>query len=212
MEEVKEINGLHYLLYKPEDCKNGKKYPVLMYLHGAGERGCGDFDRLRIHGPLHEVDNGRRLPFIIVCPQCEPNKTWFDYGERLSALAQACADLPYADKARVYVTGNSMGGFGTWSLAMARPDLFAAIVPVCGGGMPWNAAVLENVPIWAFHAIGDTLVEVYETQKMVEAVRKYTKTEVLETIYPYDSHDAWTDTYANPKVYEWLLSKQKQII
>lgn len=209
MESLKEINGLRYLFYTPEDFDNRKKYPVLLYLHGAGERGYGDAALLKTHGPMREVDNGRALPFVIVYPQCEPNKTWFDYGERLSALAQACADLPYADKARVYLTGNSMGGFGTWALAMARPDLFAAIVPVCGGGMPWNTYMLENIPIWAFHCVGDPVVGVYETQKMVEAVRRITKTEVLETIYPSDSHDAWTETYADPKVYEWLLRKKK---
>lgn len=211
MEEVREINGLKYLFYKPDDFDENKQYPVLIYLHGAGERGYGDCKLLKANGPMREVDLGKKLPFIIVYPQCEPNKTWFDYGERLSALAETCCNLSYADKNRIYLTGNSMGGFGTWSLAMARPDLFAAIVPVCGGGMPWNTYMLENMPIWAFHCSGDPIVGVHETQKMLEGVRRYTKAEVLETIYPYDYHDAWTETYSNPKVYEWLLTKTKGV-
>lgn len=209
MEEYKELQGLKYLLYKPKEFNETIKYPMLMYLHGAGERGYGDYQLLKANGPMREIDNGRTLPFIIVYPQCEPNKTWFDYGERLSSLAEMCANLPYADKKRIYLTGNSMGGFGTWSLAMSRPDLFAAIVPVCGGGMPWNTYMLENMPVWAFHSIGDPVVGAYETQKMLDALRKYSKSEIKQTVYPYDYHDAWTETYANPKVYEWLLSKQK---
>ena len=102
-----------------------------------------------------------------------------------------------------------MGGYGTWALAMAHPEFFAAIVPICGGGFAWNAGMLANVPVWAFHCVGDDAVKCQETINMVEMVKCYSKTEVKITIYPEMSHDAWTKTYQNKEVYEWLLSKRK---
>ena len=209
MEVVKEWKGLPYLEYRPDNFDETKKYPVLIYLHGAGERGLGDFELLKKHGPIQEAVKGMDLPFVMISPQCAPNCTWFNYGERLIELSESLQKVPYLDENRIYLTGNSMGGFGTWFLACARPDIFAAIVPICGGGMPWNADVLVGVPVWAFHCAGDEAVEVYETQKMIKVLRGCSKSEVKETIYPYDDHNAWTETYQNLAVYEWLLSKSK---
>lgn len=209
MELKKEWNGLWYLEYRPKGFDAEKKYPVIMYLHGAGERGVKEFELLKFHGPIKEVENGMNLPFVIISPQCEPDRTWFDYGERLISLAESFLSEKYMDERRIYLTGNSMGGFGTWLLACARPDIFAAIVPICGGGMPWNAYMLEKTPVWAFHCEGDISVNVYETIKMIDALKTVSKSEVRQTIYPYQHHDAWTETYRNPEVYEWLLSKSK---
>jgi predicted peptidase len=209
MEIQKEWKGLSYLEYRPNDFDETKKYPVLIYLHGAGERGIKDFELLKYHGPIMEAENGLDLPFVIISPQCAPECTWFNYGERLIELSEHCQKTSYMDEKRIYLTGNSMGGFGSWFLACARPDIFAAVVPICGGGMPWNAYMLENVPVWAFHCEGDPSVEVYETEKMIAALRSCSKSEVKETIYPYQHHNAWTETYHNPVVYEWLLNKSK---
>ena len=108
------------------------------------------------------------------------------------------------------LTGNSMGGYGTWSLAMAHPELFAAIVPICGGGFSWNAAMLKNTPVWAFHCVNDGVVPCWATLDMVEHVKQYAESEVKLTIYPENSHDAWTSTYQNQEVYDWLLKLKKE--
>jgi len=107
---------------------------------------------------------------------------------------------------RVYLMGFSMGGYGTWQLAMSIPNMVAAIVPICGGGMYWNAGRLMNVPVWAFHGKEDALVYVEESEKMVRAVNKNGGKAKL-TIYPECGHDSWSETYKNPEVFEWLLSK-----
>ena len=108
---------------------------------------------------------------------------------------------------RVYLIGNSMGGYGTWQLAMSVPELFAAIVPVCGGGMYWNAGRLQNVPVWAFHGGKDPTVFVEESQKMVDAVNRKGGNAKL-TVYPEHKHDSWTDTFSNRAVYDWLLTHE----
>lgn len=213
MEELKEYKGMKYLRFIPD--KKCEKLPLLVYLHGAGERG-DDVNILTTHGPIKAVRNGLDLPFMIISPQCAGSAaTWFDYGERLCSLIEDYVKRDDVDENRVYVTGNSMGGYGTWSVAMARPELFAAIIPVCGGGMPWHADSLVGVPVWAFHCKNDPVVELSESENMINALKKTnTKAEIKLTVYPYDHHDAWTDTYNNPAVYEWLLSKtadQKEV-
>ena len=119
----------------------------------------------------------------------------------------AAAD--YTDPERLYLMGASMGGYTTWELAMSMPELFAAIVPICGGGMYWNAGRLVNVPVWAFHGKLDPTVLVEESEKMVNAVNKRGGNARL-TVYPENKHDAWTDTFSNPEVYRWLLDHKNQ--
>ena len=205
MDKLKEYKGMKFLECIPD--KHDDKMPLLIYLHGAGERG-DDVNKLTVHGPIKTVRNGMKLPFMIISPQCANEATWFDYGERLISLLEEYIKRNDVDENRVYITGNSMGGFGTWSVAMARPNLFAAIIPICGGGMSWNAWSLAGVPVWAFHCKNDPVVELFESEKMINALKKTnTKAEIKFTVYPYDHHDAWTDTYNNPETYEWLLSK-----
>ena len=202
----KEMYGIRYA---EAGVDASKKKPLLIYLHGAGERGV-DLDKVYVHGPLKEKDNIEIIKeFVLVAPQCGDGKTWWDYAERLYQWLSEYVKNEYVDETRVYLTGNSMGGYGTWALSMAHPELFAAIVPVCGGGLAWNAGMLENTPVWAFHCVGDDLVKCQETITMVDAVKRYSKSEVKITIYPEISHDAWTKTYQNTALYEWLLSKQK---
>ena len=187
-----------------------EKKPLLIYLHGAGERGT-TLSQVLTHGPLKERDSLEILKeFIILAPQCEEGKTWWDYAERLYQWASDYIKRADVDENRVYLTGNSMGGYGTWALSMAHPKLFAAIVPICGGGLAWNAAMLQNTPVWAFHCVGDEVVKCQETINMVEAVKRHSKTDVKITIYPEISHDAWTQTYKNEAVYSWLLNQRKK--
>ncbi len=124
-------------------------------------------------------------------------------------MVRFIASQPYADRKRIYMMGSSMGGYATWQLAMSMPEYFAAIVPICGGGMYWEAERLTNVPVWAFHGGKDTVVFPEESQKMVDAVNQYGGNAKL-TIYSENGHDAWTDTFSNPEVYRWFLSHEKE--
>ena len=143
------------------------------------------------------------FPFITVSPICARD-TWFDYMETLSALVLELSSSDFVDPSRLYLTGASMGGYATWQLAMSMPGCFAAIIPVCGGGMYWNAARLAGTPVWAFHGALDDAVLVEESIKMVDAVNNNGGSAKL-TVYPNNTHDAWNDTYSNPEVFEWLL-------
>ena len=205
----REYNEIHFFEYIPE-VENIKTMPLIVYLHGAGERGT-DIEKLNTHGPIKEMLAGKvKSNFIVIAPQCEEIKTWWDYAEILYKWILEYIKQPFVDKKRVYLTGNSMGGYGTWSLAMAHPELFAAIVPICGGGFSWNAAMLKNTPVWAFHCVNDGVVSCWATLDMVEHVKQYAESEVKLTIYPENSHDAWTSTYQNQEVYDWLLKLKKE--
>ena len=200
--------NIRYLEYIPEQ-QIQEKMPLIIYLHGAGERGT-NIEKLNVHGPIKEMLAGKVTSnFVVIAPQCEERKTWWDYAESLYEWILGYIKQPFIDKNRVYLTGNSMGGYGTWALAMAHPELFAAIVPICGGGLSWNASMLKDMPVWAFHCVGDTVVPCQNTIEMVENVKKYSEQEVKITIYPQCSHNAWTETYQNQEVYNWLLKHKK---
>lgn len=201
------FHNIRCLIRVPEDFDPQKKYPVLLFLHGAGTRGS-DINKLYTNPFFQVIDNHQNLPFIIVAPLCEED-TWFEIWERLKLMVNEIVVLPFADRERIYVMGASMGGYATWQLAMSMPDQFAAIVPICGGGMYWNAGRLINVPVWAFHGAKDTTVRLEESVKMVEAV-KHHGGEAKLTVYPENGHDAWSDTYGNPDVFAWLLKQKKK--
>ena len=153
------------------------------------------------------TDKFSDFPFITIAPLCHAN-TWFDIFESLQRLVSYSIKSNFVDNEKIYLIGASMGGYATWQLAMTMPECFSAIVPICGGGMYWNAGRLANVPVWAFHGQKDTSVLVDESKKMVDAVNNAGGKARL-TIYPEHGHDAWSDTYSNKKVYEWLFSNVK---
>lgn len=200
--EVFESQGLRGVIAYPDSYEKGKRYPLLVFLHGAGTRGS-DISLIENHPFFGMIPDDGNFPFVIVVPQCSEN-TWFDMFDNLKRLVTEVVDYDFVDRSRVYLMGSSMGGYATWQLAMSMPTAFAAIVPICGGGMYWNAARLANVPVWAFHGALDHTVLVEESVKMVEAVNKNNGAAKL-TVYPNNGHDAWSDTYSNPEVYEWLL-------
>ncbi|MBQ8637016.1 MAG: prolyl oligopeptidase family serine peptidase [Clostridia bacterium] len=200
---IDQFVDFKYIIRYPDCYKEGEKFPVIILLHGAGSRG-NDIDVLTNNPYFSIVNRHSDFPFITVAPQCSEN-TWFDMFELLKRFVYKIADENFADKNRIYLMGASMGGYGTWQLAMSLPELFAAIVPICGGGMYWNAPRLVNVPIWAFHGEKDTVVHKEESIKMVDAVNRCGGSAKL-TIYPENEHDAWSDTYNNPEVFRWLLS------
>jgi predicted peptidase len=197
---------LHYLLYLPKDFEKKDSWPLVLFLHGAGERG-DNLDLVKKHGPPKLVEQGKEFPFVLVSPQCPEHKWWEPVS--LSALLDETVEKYKIDKDRIYITGLSMGGFGTWSLAAHSPKRFAALVPICGGGEPIAARILPHVPAWVFHGAKDPVVPLSRSQAMVDAM-KQAGGEVKFTIYPEAGHDAWTETYANPEVYEWLLKQKRK--
>jgi len=199
----KETGKLDYLLYLPEDYgKEDKALPLVLFLHGAGDR----IERLKRGGLPRSVERKKESRFILVAPQC-PGRGWSVTA--LTALLDDIVAKYKVDKDRLYVTGLSMGGFGTWSLAAAHPDRFAAIVPICGGGNPRSAGKLKDLPIWVFHGAKDTIVPPGRSEAMVKALQDAGSEKVEFTLYPNANHDSWTATYNNPEVWDWLL-KQKR--
>lgn len=203
-----------FLLYVPEDYQAaGEPYPLVLFLHGAGERGDGSEEQLpnvAKHGPPKQVAAGRQFPFILVSPQCsyaEPNVPRGWQADQLLALLDKLEQQLNVDTKRIYLTGLSMGGFGSWRLASAAPERFAAVAPICGGGNPQDVTALVDVPLWAFHGAKDPVVKLEATTNCIEAIREAGGHPRL-TVYPEATHDSWTETYDNPMFYEWLLGER----
>ena len=201
--KIEQSDNLKYIIRFPDGYKNGDRFPVIIFLHGAGSRG-NDINILKNNPYFNIINKHVEFPFITVAPQCSQN-TWFDMFEQLKRFAFKIYDENFTDKNKIYLMGASMGGYGTWQLAMSLPELFAAIVPICGGGMYWNASRLVNVPVWAFHGAKDTTVFKEESIKLIDAVNECGGKAKL-TIYPENGHDAWSDTYNSHEVFRWLLS------
>ncbi len=200
--EVKVYQGLTYVVKYPSNYKAGQKYPVIFFMHGAGSRGT-DVEVLKDNPYFKNIEKYENFPFISVAPQCHAN-TWFDLFQTLQTFICHICQQEFADRERIYMIGASMGGYATWQLAMSMPELFAAIVPICGGGMYWNAARLKNVPVWAFHGDSDPVVYPEESKKMVDGVNKNGGNAKL-TIYPDCLHNSWDATYSNYEVFRWML-------
>jgi len=197
---------LHYLLSLPKGYEDSKKdWPLILFLHGAGESG-DDLARVKKHG-LAKVVGSKDLPFIVVSPQ-SPGRGWNP--DALNALLDDLSARYRVDKDRVYLTGMSMGGFGTWALAAAYPGRFAAIAPICGGGDPKQAKRLKDLPTWVFHGAKDPTVPLARSEEMVKALKDAGGTPKF-TVYPEARHDSWTETYDNPALYEWFLAHKREM-
>lgn len=205
-QSVTRTIGCRYLLARPRDFSPQAAWPLLLHLHGAGERG-EDLSLVKRHGPLKLVERGADLPFIIAAPQCPMGK-WWNNDLLILFLDHLLATQPI-DADRVYLTGLSMGGYGTWYLAMEHPERFAAIAPICGGGYWFIAGLLRHVPVWAFHGAKDEVIPLQESERMVQAVLDAGGDARL-TVYPDAGHDAWTETYDNPELYKWFLSHRRK--
>lgn len=205
-----------YLLFLPDDYeqKAARQWPLLLFLHGSGERGT-DVWKVATHGPPKSVTNSSSFPFIMIAPQCAEGQMW--ESEPLLGLIDEISRKYRVDATRIYVTGLSMGGYGTWNLGMKYPEKFAAIAPICGGGelisvllsSREKSAALKTLGIWAFHGARDPVVPIDESKRMIEAVTKAGAKDVKLTIYPDAEHDSWTETYKNPQLYEWLLAHRR---
>lgn len=182
--------------------------PLIVQLHGAGERGDGadELSLVEVNGFSHIITEDKNYQCILVQPQCRKESFWVANVQAIIEFINQVADEFKADRDRIYLCGISMGGFGTWYTAMEKPDMFAAIAPCCGGGMPWNAAVL-TMPVWAFHGDSDDVVSPRESIEMIEALKK-TNPNVKLTIYEGVYHDSWVKAFSE-ELLLWLLSKKK---
>ncbi len=197
-----------YLLFLPEGYgEKDKRWPMILFLHGAGERG-DDLNKVKVHGPPKIVQNKKDFPFIVVSPQCPEDVWWNDKVEVLIHLLDEIEVEYDVDTERVYLTGLSMGGYGTWALGSKYPERFAAIAPICGGGLRFMAMGLKDMPIWVFHGAKDRIVPLKESEEMVAAIKARGGNAKL-TIYPEAGHDSWTETYNNQELYDWLLKHRK---
>ena len=206
--EIFEYKKIKYITCFPDNYDKTKKYPLLLKFHGAGGRGDDITPLLQESAFLKQREKFDSFPFMTIMPLCHEN-TWFDMWEQLKEFVLYTTTLPNVDKERIYLMGASMGGYATWAMAMSIPELFAAIVPICGGGMYWNAARLINVPIWAFHGAKDNVVLPRESEIMVQRVNEFGGNAKL-TIYPENEHNSWDATFSNPEVYKWLLSHKNE--
>lgn len=204
---AKFVQETHYLLSLPEgyDSDTGKRWPLLIFLHGSGERG-DDLAKVKVHGPPRLVEEGRKFPFIVVSPQAPLGSGWD--ASTLYKLLQHLKSSKRVDHRKVYLTGLSMGGYGTWDLAMEHPEEFAAIAPVCGGGDSTKAWRLRNIPIWNFHGAKDDVVYPEQSEQMVAAARKHNPN-VRYTLYPDANHNSWDLTYSNDSLYLWMLAQTR---
>lgn len=202
------IRPVNYLLYLPDGYRQDtlNKWPLLLFLHGSGEKG-DDLEKVKKHGPPKLIAQGKKFPFIVVSPQATRREQGWSTAD-LYALLLDCKQKYRVDPDRIYLTGLSMGGFGTWSLAIEHPEEFAAIVPICGGGDTTDIWKLRNSAVWCFHGAKDNNVPLAFGQKMISALQTYNPSAKL-TIYPEAEHDSWTATYNNDRLYQWLLLQKK---
>lgn len=202
--EIKITLSANYLLYLPKDYNESEKnFPLVLFLHGAGERGT-DIEKVKTHGLPKLIHQGKDFPFIVVSPQC-PDDIFWNTDILISLLDEVIAKYE-VDTSRIYVTGLSMGGHGTWELAIRQPNRFAAIAPVCGWTDTSKACLISNIPAWVFHGAKDNVVPVKAAEDMVDALRKC-GSNVKLTIYPEANHDSWTETYNNDELYKWFLDQ-----
>lgn len=203
---------LNYLLYLPRDYDPANRFPLILFLHGSGERG-NDLEKIKRFGIPRIVEHRGDFPFIVVSPQCPADSDWGVLIDDLIALLDHIAINFAVDRTRVYLTGLSMGGRGAYQLAFLAPHRFAAMAVISARRpdvlrSPDRASALKHIPTWIFHGAQDSRTPVSEAQEMDKALRECSG-DVRLTIYPDAGHDAWTRTYDNPELYQWLLEHKQ---
>ena len=202
--------GLHYLKYTPANAVKGEKLPLLVFMHGYGERGAADgseVDRVAAHGYFKCIAKGEEYPFMMVAPQCPNNNFWGAYVESLGKFLDHVIAENNVDTDRIYLTGLSMGGTATWLWSMSEPDRFAAIAPVCGEGISWHASSIAKLPIKAFHGDIDDVVTPHASLEMVSRINKAGGNASL-TLFHGVKHNAWDYAY-NRELIEWFAQHSK---
>lgn len=202
---------VQYLLYLPADYDQTEQFPLMLFLHGRGESN-GPLSLVAKWGPPAMVARGDEMPYIIVSPQCPQADNWSSdtQRKRLMELLESSVNALKVDNDRVYLTGLSMGGFGSWRLAAEHPDRFAAVVPICGGVSESHAEQLKEIPIWAFHGDRDAVVPIQRTSDIVDAIKQLGGTAVQFTTLEGVGHNSWSSAYATPDLYQWMNQQRRQ--
>ena len=222
--------SLNYRLLVPGgyDPAGTAAYPVVLFLHGAGERGTDNKAQLKWGGPQLATTLQAAGPCFVVAPQCPPDKQWVNtpwakgsysaervaISDELTMAIEAVETVTRQfkiDRSRVYVMGLSMGGYGAWDAVVRRPDLFAAAVPICGAGDPSAADKIKHVAVWAFHGGADTVVPPAGSREMAEALRRAGATDetLVHTEFPGVGHNSWTPAWGMKGLFEWLLARKR---
>jgi predicted peptidase len=214
---------LNYRFLKPLAVDPNRKYPLVIFLHGAGERGS-DNEKQLFWGAWKFAceDMQNKYPCYVIAPQCPQDYKWVDtdwtadshimpknpskYMQAVLELIDKTITQYPVDTRRIYVTGLSMGGFGTWDMIQRRPKFFAAAVPMCGGADVNCAPEIKDVPIWAFHNKGDDTVKVKRSYDMIEAIKK-AGGHPIYTEYDVNNHNCWEPAYNDPAMYKWMFSQ-----
>ncbi|MCE7992472.1 MAG: prolyl oligopeptidase family serine peptidase [Roseivirga sp.] len=224
---------LYRVLY-PENFDRSQKYPLVYFLHGAGERGTDNAKQL-IHGSklFLDTENRQKYPAIVVFPQCPPGDYWANVSREVNeltgkrdfifakkgkptkamkgalSLIDSLVDLTYVDNNRIYISGLSMGGMGTFELVSRRPKTFAAAMPICGGDNPKSAGIYATrLPFWVFHGARDNVVPSKFSEQMVEAIKAQGGNAKF-SLYPNANHNSWDKAFAEPEFLSWLFSQSK---
>jgi predicted peptidase len=199
---------IHYLSFLPKSYSaKGDKVPLIVFLHGSGERGS-DLNKVKAWGPPAIVERDPDFPFMVVSPQVPDGQWWDAY--LLKSMLDDVLKRYNVDRKRVYLTGISMGGYGAWDFAARYPDYFAAVAPICGGGIPRLAGRLKDIPVWAFHGLKDDAVPEQESARMVEAL-KAEGGKVKYTVLPEAGHiEAWVHAYGEAGLFDWFAQQRRQ--
>lgn len=221
---AKDGTLVRYRWSAPEKIEPGKTYPLILFLHGAGERGTDNTAHLK-HGVRPILENAEKLhqPVFLIAPQCTPDRWWAPVDREAGRLTAAdkpnnlldavlaltveTAKQQPVDPKRFYVTGISMGGFATWDVLGRAPDRIAAAIPICGGGDPALVERYAKIPIWTFHGDADPIIPVKATKDMVAALEKAGGKPKV-TYYPGVEHESWIPAYKDPELYRWLFEQR----
>ncbi len=220
---TKGSDSLPYRLLKPVNPNALEKFPLIIFLHGSGERGSDNEAQIKhIKNLVLDSRNRGKYPCYVLVPQCPKGQLWAEHNrdgsvksqptkptQLLVELIDKISDEFPIDETRIYLTGVSMGGYGTWDLLARFPSKFAAGVPVCGGGDERTASKLKNIPVWAFHGALDNIVAARQSRTMIDAIRKAGGTPGY-TEYPDIKHDSWVQAYQEPHLLPWLFKQKTQ--
>ena len=226
-------HGDHVLRYRlllpvdhdPKAKSPGKSWPLVLFLHGAGERGSDNALQLKyLPEQMAQPEQRARYRAFVLAPQCPADRTWSPVDMKTMTASPSAAPFHEAkaivrmldrvmeehpvDPRRVYLTGLSMGGFGAWDLAARYPERWAAVVPICGGGDPGTARKMKEIPTWAFQGAKDPVVPPERSREMVEAVRR-AGGNPRYTEYPDVAHDSWSPAYGDPELLAWLFAQRR---
>lgn len=207
--DIKPTLKMNYIVALPEDYASGEALPMLVFLHGAGERGS-DINIIKNHGLPKFFDTGLPVRAVVLAPQVPDfDHVWNNIADETFELIEKTAEEFGVDRNRISLTGISMGGYGTWELGMMHSDYFSALAPICGGGMSWKSGVLRDMPIRTFHGDSDSIVPISATYEMVDAIRRVGGKPQMIILHAV-SHESWVYAYESTDLIEWLVSQKRE--